>query len=194
MTMTLLLASTLFTGDALAGRPAMDPQVRMHLGVSAVQGPSPIGLMGGLDSRLTRSLHVDIGGMGTLTPIPEGAEVEVEVDTDYYRLRHGIYLAPGVRIPHRQPSAFSWDVIFRFGGAVTWSADLDPEAVSLTTDRVRHAIGPAGLGGVDLMIRGEKVGVRASGKGFASWVYDPHSQDNALVISPQVGLEALYQF
>jgi len=194
MTMTLMLASTLFTGDALAGRPAMDPQVRMHLGVSAVQGPSPIGLMGGLDSRITRMLHVDIGGMGTVTPIPDDADIEAESNTDYYRLRHGIYLAPGVRIPHRQPSAFSWDVIFRAGAAVTWSADLDPDAVALTEDGVRHAVGPAGLGGMDLLIRGETIGVRASGKGFASWVYDPHTRDNALVISPQVGLEALYQF
>lgn len=192
--MTLLIASTLFSGDALANKTAMTAQVRAHFGASAVQGPAGFGLMGGLDSRITNVLYMDIGGMGSFMDIPEDTTVEANESGDFYRLRHSIYLAPGFRIPHRQPNAFSWDVIFRVGGAVTWSADLDPEAVSLTESSVRHAVGPAGLGGLDLLVRGDSLGIRGSAKGFGSWVYDPNSRGSALIYSPQFGLEALYQF
>lgn len=190
--LTLAIASALLSGDALAARPAMDPQIRAHLGASATQGPEGFGLMGGMDSRMTRLLNIDVGGM--LSPFSDETEVESDTAAGYYRFRHAIYVAPGLRIPHRQPDNFGWDFLLRGGPAVTWSADLSPDAITLNPGHNRLVIGPAVLAGADLILRKEQVGLRASAKGFGSWVYSPQEQDNLLVISPQVGLEALYEF
>ncbi len=190
--LTLALVSTLLTGDALAGRPPMDPQIRLHLGASATQGPDGIGLMGGMDSRMTRLLSIDVGGV--MSPFGGENQIESETSAGYYRFRHALYVAPGLRIPHRQPDNFAWDFVLRAGASVTWSADLSPDAISLNPGQNRIAVGPAGLAGADLLFRKESLGLRVSAKGFASWIYSPEERDNLLLLSPQLGLEALYQF
>jgi hypothetical protein len=193
LSMTLLLVSTALTQDAAAARPALEPQVRFHLGAAAVEGPSGFGITGGMDSRLTDKIYVDIAGMVSPIPIPEDTEVEAENNADYFRMRHNLYLAPGLRIPHRQPKDFSWDILFRGGVGVVWSADLDPTALVLEGNH-RIELDPAAMGGLDLQFRKDKLGVRLSGKAFVMRVSEPDVRDDIWDWAPQAGLEAFYQF
>jgi hypothetical protein len=193
--MFLLLASAALSVPALASRPAMDPQVRLHLGASAVSGPSSFGVMAGMDTRLTRVIFMDIGGFGTLQSLPSGIEVEAEEQADYFRLRHALYLAPGLRVPHRQPESFAWDLTFRLGPALVWTADLNPDsfAVSLN-EEYRVEADPAATGGLELLLRRNKVGLRVSGRYFAALAFDFQTNEDTLILLPQLGLEAIYQF
>jgi len=173
----------------------MEPQVRVHLGASAVSGPSGFGLMGGLDARLTRVLYMDIGGFGSVMSLPDQVDIDVTDQSDYFRLRHAIYLAPGVRIPHRQPERFAWDLTFRFGPALTWTADLNPDSFAVEPkDAYRVSASIAGNGGLELLVRRNNVGVRASGRYFLANIIDYEANDYTLVFMPQLGLEAIYQF
>ena len=166
---SLLLVSAALSAPALANRPAMEPQVRLHAGASAVAGPSSFGVMAGMDTRLTRVIFMDIGGFGTLQSLPADIDIDATEQADYFRLRHALYLAPGIRIPHRQPESFAWDLTFRIGPALVWTADLNPDSFSVSLDEeYRVEADPAATGGVELLLRRNKVGIRASGRYFAA--------------------------
>ena len=160
---SLLLASA----PASAQNMALDPQVRAHAGLNVVGGPSGIGFTGGMDSRLTTVLALDIGAFAS--PVLIGDEYHTEPGltlAQYSQLRHGVYATPGLRIRHPQPKRWAWDVFLRAGGGVLWTADLDPESKTYFPHEVRPAAG--GLGGVDALVRFGQLGIRASGK---VWMY-----------------------
>ena len=85
-----------------------------------------------------------------------------------------------------------WDVFFRGGFGVLWSEDLSDSASYLTN--------PAGLGGIDLLLRKEAIGARISGKMFAyralpkTAIIENWPLSERGVLSNQIALEAIYQW
>jgi hypothetical protein len=187
---SLILASA----PASAQTMALEPQVRAHVGVNVVDGPSGIGFTGGLDSRLTRLIALDIGAFASPVPIAAAYEADPDATTvEYSQLRHGVYVEPGFRIPHPQPKKWAWDVFLRAGGGVIWTADLDPDAVGYTSSSDTRA-NPGGVVGGDALVRFGRVGLRASGK---VWMYDVLQTSPAkdfFAARPQWSVEALVQW
>ena len=187
-----MLSLLLLSASADAARMPLDPQNRLHLGLAAMNGTDSLGLTFGMDSRLTRFVSIDIGGFlsATETPIltpPEESSVE-----DWVTMRHGIWFAPGIRVPHRYGDGLTWDVFFRSGFGTVWSADASDDYEAL--------FDVALIGGVDFMLRKDNIGARISGKGFfyKTYPYVAWQEDwvanELFVLAPQVSLEAVYQF
>ena len=192
------MTSVLFTlamsiPGAEAGQP-LEPQVRVHAGGSWLNGPSPFGVTGGIDARLTRLLAIDLGGFYTPVEIPEAEWVIDPQGGESFHLRHGLFFAPGIRVPHPQPRTWAWDVILRVAPAVVWYADTSSESYSV--DGLPYALTPAiaGFAGGDVMLRFGAFGVRASGRAFLYEALHSTGFDTTVKIEPQVALEALVQF
>lgn len=192
------MLSTLVTLIALndsAQAAPLEPQVRLHLGANYVGGPSPFGMTLGMDARLTRLVGVDFGGFVTPMAIDEGLFVEQEDNADYFHLRHGVYFAPGLRIPHPQPRSWAWEFFLRVGTGVVWFADTDPDAYPLGGDDYAVTASIGALGGADAFVRfGPHFGVRIAGR---AWLYQgqhPQAADTALLVQPQASVEAMWQF
>jgi len=175
----------------IASAQALDPLNRLHLGASMVPGPAPFGLTGGFESRLTRLLFVDAGGFGSFGAMEPSLLPEEHSSADALLLRHGILLAPGLRIPHVQPKAFSFDVLLRGGMAALWLADLDrdtSQGLSIYANEV------AGFGGLDLCLQRGMAGLRLSWRQF---VYAPYLDDISDAVPttvPLFSLEGQVQF
>ncbi len=183
-------------GAAEAGRPALDPQNRVHAGLSVAGGemfdaPS-FGAAVGFDSRMSRLLSVDVGGF--VSPMPLGevpASFEAAGSSIY--LRHGIYVAPGFRIPHRASEGLSWDVLIRAGFAGVWWTDAAATSTRLGDDYL-VGLDPAGLGGVDFVLRKGSLGARLGAKGYAFTPFSQSTLEPVLVLRPQGTAEAFYQW
>ena len=191
MTAVALLFST-----ALAGRPPLEPQIQVHGGLSLVQTPARTGGMLGMDSRLTRFVWVDLGAFVTLAPLPAPNELDLTGSeaADFFRLRHSIYILPGFRIPHPQPSGFSWEVLVRGGPAVVWSADLAPNDPRTTPNTQPFLeVDVSGMAGLDLKLQREHVGLRGSAKFFALTPFSEKAWTDVLITGPQVGVEFFYE-
>ena len=189
----LLFIVGFLVAPADAARPALDPEVKLHGGYSMVKGPRGSGFTLGFDSRMTRSIYVDLGAFFSPARLTDEHALEKDLSpSEYFRLRHGIYVLPGFRIPHKQPKSLSWDVLLRAGPSVAWSADLTP---NFTPNHERLLeVDSAFIGGVDFLVKKESIGVRASARAM---LLAPFYEDNfteVLFWGTQFGLEALYQF
>lgn len=195
MFLAALTALVLSSAPASAQNMALDPQVRAHVGVSMVEGPNGVGVTGGLDARLTRIIALDVGAFAAPIPIDPAYEwTGGDVTTpEYYQLRHGVYVAPGLRIPHAQPKKWAWDVFLRAGGGVVWTANLSPDA-PLDEDAFSIRPRPAGLGGADALVRFGSIGVRASGKAYMFDVVQTVPVKSYFTVKTQWGIEALVQW
>ena len=187
-----MLSLLLISASADAARMPLEPQNRLHLGVQAIDGTESLGLTFGMDSRLTRFVSIDLGGFLSANESPvlnPGSDATVE---DWVTMRHGIWFAPGLRVPHRYGDGLVWDVFFRGGFGTVWSEDASDDYDSL--------FDVAMIGGADFMIRKDKIGARLSGKGFfyktypsIAWQKDWVASE-LFVLTPQISLEAVYQF
>jgi hypothetical protein len=186
----LLLASATASAQSLA----LDPQVRAHAGLNVVGGPSGIGFTGGLDSRLTNILALDIGGFASPIAIAADVAEPGENALQYSTLRHGIYVTPGLRIRHPQPKRWAWELFLRAGGGVIWTADLDPDSGAYEETRYAIRPAPAGLGGGDALVRFGRVGVRASAKVWMYEVVQNVPAETFFAARPQWSVEALVQW
>ena len=192
-TLILVFISLFFMNDVVeAAQSNLNPRVRVHGGAVVSEGPTPLGFTVGIDSRASRFIYLDIGGfMNPFNPITN------DLDRDGLRsphlVRHGIYALPGIRIPHRQPKNFSWDVTFRTGFGLLWTTfagtKTNPNYGSqpLDADVMTAA-------GMDFGIRRGALGIRAAGRVLISWPHDYSSQSDPFFWAPQVALEGLYQF
>ena len=187
-----MISLLLLSASADAARMPLEPQNRLHLGLAAMDGEESYGLTLGLYSRLTRFVSIDLGGFLSATESPLLTQPEDSTIEDWISMRHGVWFAPGLRVPHRYGEGLSWDVFLRGGFASVWSDDASADYDTL--------FDVAMLGGLDVMIRKNKIGLRASGKGFfykaspyvawqKKWV-----ADELFVFAPQISLEAIYQF
>ncbi|MFT5582926.1 MAG: hypothetical protein ACI9VR_000503 [Cognaticolwellia sp.] len=185
----LALSSLLFSATALAARPPVDSQVRLHVGLSLVEAPSPLGFSFGVDSRVSRNLSLDAGVFGSMPGELETTS-DRTVTRDHVRLRHGLYTMPGLRIPHPQPRSFRWDVYVRAGPGVVWTEDTWSRA----PDNVAGQMDPAGFAGVDGVIVKNALGVRLGVRTAMTSVYDAQLQSDQFFWAPQYNLEMVYQF
>lgn len=187
------LLALLWCLPAQARRLALEPENRIHLGAALTDSTS-LGVFGGLDSRLTRVVYVDVGGF--VSPIPLADDIVPATDDgrDYIFLRHGIYVGPGLRLPHRQPASFQWDVTGRLGFAAVWSNDVHPDNSTTPNERFEIEADPALLGGIEGLIRKDSVGLKLSARGY---LFRPFSQFEGLdlvLLRPQYIAEFVYQW
>ncbi|MCP4810514.1 MAG: hypothetical protein GY913_09350 [Proteobacteria bacterium] len=182
-----LFAST----PAEAARPAMDPEIKLHAGVSKVAAPGAYGFMVGMDSRMTRFVYLDLGAF--FSPVPVGELEDAELDPqEYFRLRHTVYILPGWRIPHKQPDAITWDVLLRVGPGVTWSASMFPNDTPNHENLLQ--VDSSGVAGIDAYVKKGDIGLRASGKFIVTAPFYESNFSDVMFWGTQFGLEALYQF
>jgi hypothetical protein len=195
MTVTAVaLFASLLSSTATAGRAPLESLNRVHAGLSITDNGSGVGGIAGLDSRLTRLIFVDIGGF--VTPGNPSWDPSIDPDTsepaDWYTLRNGLYAAPGLRIPHRYQDGFNWDVVGRLGFAAVWVSDASqriiPQEAALLYSEA------ALLGGADVLLRYDDVGLRLSGKAFAWNKYSPVARIESVTVRPQFTIEGVYQF
>lgn len=195
-----LLVSFLLGWGPLGAAPAqavtqaLAPQVRLHAGLAYTHGPSPYGIAGGAEARLTRILAVDAGGFVSPIPLdPEGFPERAD-PREYFHLRHAIFFAPGLRIPHPQPKSFAWEVFARLGVGVGWIATLEPGVAPLDADPYRSVPGITGFGGADAYVRFGHVGMRLAGRAWTFLGDTTADPDTYVVFAGQGALEALYEF
>lgn len=191
-----MLLIALLPGLALAARPSLDPQNRVHAGVSVSGGamfdaPS-LGAAVGFDSRLSRLLYVDIGGFASPLSLGETPTSFDAASSSIY-LRHGLYVAPGFRVPHRASEGFNWDVLVRLGFAGVWWTDAQARQ-TLQSDANLVGLSPAGLGGLDLILRQGSFGGRVGLKGYAFAPFSDTALETVAVVRPQGSVELFYQW
>jgi hypothetical protein len=190
-----VVASLLLTIDsANAQNMALDPQNRAHVGLNIVDGPSSIGFTGGFDSRLTRLIALDVGAFASPIPIAEDFVVGDSTAPELFHLRHGVYLTPGLRIPHPQPKRWAWDVFVRAGGGVIWAANLSPSVPPESGMNYSIRPDPAGVAGADALVRFGTFGFRVFGKAWMFDVVQTSPVQTFFVVRPQWGVEALVQW
>ena len=191
-----LLIIGLVPASAQAARQVLEPQNRVHGGVSLTGGPmldaSSFGATFGFDSRMTRMLFVDVGGFLSPAPIGDVPGSFDDPTTSIY-LRHGLYVAPGLRVPHRVGEGLVWDVIARGGFAGLWWTDVQ-STKTLQSDEYLADLSPAGLVGVDALLRKGKVGGRVGAKGYGFLPFSQAASDSVRVLRGQVTAEAFYQW
>jgi len=191
----ILFALAVWTSasTAQAAGNVMEPRVRAHVGGFMTQGPAGAGLTGGLESRLSRMIYVDLGALYNPVDITTVKDLDGATTQEPFLLRHVLYLTPGLRIPHRQPDGFRWDINFRLGPGVLWSAyvgdSLNPEQI---LDEMEADV--ALIGGADLGILVGQYGVRLSGRVVAAQPYHKATQLETPYYAPVGLLEGFYQF
>ena len=173
-----LFACVLNSSVAEARRSPMEAQNRVHLGGAWTPGGTMLGM--GFDSRMTQALSIDVGAF--LSPGTPG----LVSNDDPYVLRHGLYVDPGIRIPHRNQGKLYWDIIVRGGFGPVWLSDQ-------LSDR-KHQIMPALNGGGDFMVRYENIGFRIEGRAWYCKPFSEFEQQEVVTIRPQVGASVLYTF
>jgi hypothetical protein len=173
----LLTLSGISTVAEARGLP-MKAQNRVHGGGLWSPGTYAVNL--GFDSRMTQSISMDVGAfISPATPEPPG-------DGESWILRHGLYVTPGLRVPHRNPGKLLWDVIVRGGFGPVWVADAE-SAYSVQ-------INPALVGGADFMLRYKEFGFRLESR---AWYFRPFSKFERVEVTalrPQIGASVLYEF
>ena len=189
-TLILVLLSTLIPATSEAARQALDPKLRVHMGITAADGAGSIGGTFGVEARASRYIFLDLGGFYTPGD-PSGAEQSLASTT--HAPMHGIYAMPGIRLPHVQPTAFSWDITARVGPGMLWSAYLG-ETLNAEDNFGVFEADVMIASSLDIAIRRGQYGVRASGRVFAAWPYNFESRTDPAVIMPQVAIEIFSQY
>jgi len=152
-----------------------ETQNRAHVGSAWTPGSTHLQV--GFDSRMSQSLFVNIGSF--ISPMESTGD-------HAWVLRHGIFVDPGIRIPHRNKSEFKWDIILRGGFGPVWIADGDADK--------GLQISPALNGGADLMFRYKEWGLRFEGRMWHTKPLSEYEQSAVTVTMPQIGTSLLYQF
>ena len=175
-----------------AGASNLNPRVRVHAGAAVSEGPAPIGFTAGVDARASRFIYMNLAAFFSPTN-PLVGELNREELRAPHLIRHGIYALPGIRIPHRQPKAFSWDITFRGGFGILWT--------SYAGDKTNSSYGAQPLdadvmtaAGVDLGIRRGAIGLRLAARTFFAWPHDHADHTDPFFWAPQLSVEGLYQF
>lgn len=188
--MSALALMLTLAAPASAGT-GLDPQNRVHVGLSMVDGPSPVGFTAGFDSRLSRYLDMDLGLFFSPFSIGEDYDPGQNSYVDNIHLRHGVYVTPGIRFPHPQPRSWAWEVYLHGGGGVVWSENLDPNA---ETAGFGNRPSPGGTLGADALARFGRFGVRVYGKGWVFGGINEDTYETYAVVRPQYGVEGVVQW
>ena len=156
----------------------MEAQNRLFAGAAWTPGGSMIGM--GFESRMTQAISIDVGAF--ISPGEPGLVSE----DDPYVLRHGLYVDPGIRIPHRNKGDLLWDIIVRGGFGPVWIADQESD--------YKIQIGPSLNGGADFMLRYGDYGIRLEGRMWYAKPFSEHDRSEVVTLRPQIGGSLLYTF
>lgn len=193
----LMVVGLLLPTLSFAGRLALEPQTRVHAGLSVAGGPMDgapsLGAALGMDARMTRLLSLDVGGFLSPGEAPS-LDTPAEDGAGSIFLRHGIFVAPGVRIPHRASEKISWDVVFRAGFGGVWWTDVQAQETVGDDSSPFTGMSPSLLGGVDLLLRQDAWGLRVGGKAFGFRAFSDAELNVVSLARPQASAELLYQW
>lgn len=188
-----LLVLSLVGAPAHARRLPMDPQNRLHLGLSYNDRAS-MGAFGGLDSRLTRVVSVDVGGFVSPFAMQDSVVPDSDDAKDFVFLRHGLYVSPGLRLPHRQGEKVQWDLLLRPGFAAIFTQDVHPDNNLSPNERFRTHADPALFAGGEFLIRSGDIGLRTGARAYLFRQFSSFEGDDIVLVRPQIYVEGVYQF
>lgn len=184
---TILGLLLLVAGGAADARVGL-PQVaknRAHLGGAWTPGSAHA--VAGFDSRMTVNMSMDVGAfVSPGDPQRPRFGFEGDGEDSPWVLRHGLYVTPGIRIPHRNRPSLKWDVIVKGGFGPIWVANAD--------NRYDLQINPALVGGFDFMLRYKEWGMRVTNR---LWYTKPFSREEQVeipTVRPQLGASIQYEF
>ncbi len=189
-TLIFALLFTLLPATSEAGRLALDPKMRVHMGAISAVGTGLVGATFGVEARASRYIFMDLGGFYTPGD-PRDSDSSTALST--HSPMHGIFAMPGIRIPHVQPTAFSWDITARVGPGMLWSAFMGD---TLNPDD-NFGVFEADVmiaSSVDVAIRRGQYGIRASGRLLAAWPYNFETRTDPGVMMPQIAIELFSQY
>ena len=129
---------------------------------------------------MTQSISVDVGGFISPTAATSRGLNERWV------LRQGLFVTPGVRVPHRNKSEIKWDLILRGGFGPVWLADSEA--------RFDTQINPGLVGGADWMLRYKQWGLRFENRVWYMRPFSRAQQVEVVTILPQIGGSVQYEF
>ncbi len=168
--------------QARVGRPGAAKN-RAHIG--GAWTPGSMQVVGGFDSRMTINMSIDVGGF--VSPFDASHPgIDEEPRGRAWVLRHGLYVTPGLRIPHRNRPELKWDIIVKGGFGPVWVADPD--------SRYDLQINPALVGGFDFMLRYKEWGVRLENRAWYMKPFSRFERVDILTLRPQIGLAVQYEF
>ena len=180
-----LMALFIFSPVANAWIVPLDPQNRAHGGLTLTDHAMAPGFAVGLDSRMTRMIFVDVGGFGTLVP-PDEVNIDEVEEADLIRMRHGLTVTPGLRIPHRYGPGINWDLTIRAGFGAVWATDASAEYAT--------QVDPALISGADLLVRKGAIGIRPSARLFAFNPFTKRNKEEVPMVRPQYTVEMVFQW
>ena len=169
--------------SALGQSLVLDPQNKLVAGLS--WNDANLGASVGLDSRLSQLVHLNIGAFNSFSN--RTYAVEDNNMESWISLSKAIWVAPGLRIPHRyKANGLNWDLFLRAGFGCVSSENA--------FDKDWFLVEPAGLGGIDFVLKQDKYGFRLSAKEFYYRVDIPSPQETFFTWRLQVATELIYQF
>jgi len=189
ITFVLVALFILIPATSNASSQTLDPKQRIHLGITSDGGTGLIGGTFGFEARASRYIFLDLGGFYTPGELT-GTDLSLFGST--HAPMHGIFAMPGIRLPHVQPAAFSWDITARVGPGIIWSNFLGETLNSQDSFGSLEADVMIGSS-IDFAIRRGSYGIRTSGRIFTAWPYNFETRTGPAVIMPQMAIELIYQ-
>ena len=172
------------TADARVGLPEVAKN-RAHVGGAWTPGSAHA--VAGFDSRMTVNMSMDVGGfLSPGDPHQPSFALGGNGKESPWVLRHGLYVTPGIRIPHRNRPELKWDLIVKGGFGPVWMANAD--------SRFDLKINPALVGGFDFMLRLKEWGVRVTNRWWYTKPFSREEQVEIPTVRPQLGASIHYEF
>lgn len=189
----ILVGLAVRTPTAAAQGMALDPLVRVRGSADWVPGPASPGVGMGMDSRLTRLLFLEVAGFFSPRVLPEGLDASGQAATlplygltGPFRLRHGLVLAPGFRIPHRQPAGFLVELLVRVGAGPVWLADFSPHTTVVSETRYEIRPHAALVAGLQALVEKGRWGLLLELRPAFTHPWDSEAGATVLSVHPQV--------
>ena len=161
----------------------LEPLIRTGAGISWNDGA--LGVSATMETRISHILYINVGAFRSFT---EGTLLAVEDEPEtWVGLRHGVWAAPTFRIPHRyNKKGINWDALLNIGFGVSISELADQNDWFLME--------PSVVGGVDVLLFGDKVSTKIGAKIFIFNPYLPEFRSKHLLMRPQASIEIGYKW
>ena len=161
----------------------LEPHIRTGGGLAWNDGSLGVNLS--IETRITHLMYASIGGFHSFN-LREMQPLEDDPQS-WIALRHSVWAAPCLRIPHRyKKKGINWDILINTGFGITFSDIANKEDWFIPE--------PAGLGGIDVILFSNKISTKISAKAFIYGTYIPEFREKYTLIRPQVALEIFYKW
>ena len=161
----------------------LEPQIRTGAGISWSDGA--LGVAATMETRISHLLYINVGAFRSIT---EGELLAIEDKPETWAaLRHGIWAAPAFRVPHRyNKKGLNWDALINVGFGVSISELAEQDDWLLME--------PSAVGGLDVILFGDKVSAKIGAKVFTFNPYLPEFRSKHLLMRPQASFELGYKW